>query len=228
MSERSCVRLVLLGPPGVGKGTQGRLMARTFGIPQIGTGDIFRNAVKERTPMGSAAKAFMDAGKLVPDDVTIGMVNERLARADAQNGFILDGFPRTAQQATALDALMHDKHQHLDAVIEIKVNASEVLRRLTGRRLCAVCQTPYHLESAPTRLPDVCDRCGGPLVQRRDDDEKTVLARLEEYQRKTAPLTEYYGGVGLLRVIDGNGDVEVVLNRILTALGKTAPLGKPA
>jgi adenylate kinase len=214
-------RLVLLGPPGVGKGTQGRKLANAFGIPQIATGDIFRNAVKERTPMGTAAKAYIDAGKLVPDDVTIGLVEERLAHADAQNGFILDGFPRTAQQATALDALVQRKGNRLDAVIEIKVEASEVLRRLTGRRLCAVCQTPYHLESAPTKLPGVCDRCGGPLVQRQDDDEVTVVNRLAEYQRKTAPLAEYYRAAGSLRVVDGNGDVDEVFARIVAALQAT-------
>ncbi|HEV2037532.1 MAG TPA: adenylate kinase [Candidatus Eremiobacteraceae bacterium] len=209
---------MLLGPPGVGKGTQGRMLAQAFGVPQIGTGDIFRHAVKEHTPMGSAAKSYMDAGKLVPDDVTIGLVEERLNQPDAQNGFVLDGFPRTAAQATALDALMHGKGKHLDGVIEIKVDPSEVLRRLTGRRLCAVCQTLYHLESAPTRQAGVCDRCAGALIQRPDDDKATVLARLDEYQRKTAPLTEYYGGSGLLRVVDGNGDVNSVLNRIMTAL----------
>jgi adenylate kinase len=211
-------RLVLIGPPGVGKGTQGRLLSRTFGIPEIATGDIFRNAVKERTPMGTAAKSYMDAGKLVPDDVTIGLVEERLAASDTANGFILDGFPRTAQQATALDALMHKNGFHLDAVLEITVEANELIRRLTGRRLCAVCQTPYHMESAPPRLPGVCDRCGGPLVQRPDDDEATVLKRLGEYQSKTAPLTEYYRASGLLKAIDGNGDVESVNNRIMTTL----------
>lgn len=211
-------RLVLIGPPGVGKGTQGRLLAQTFNIPQIGTGDIFRNAVKERTPMGMAAKSYMEAGKLVPDDVTIGLVEERLTAADAQNGFILDGFPRTAQQATALDALVRKSGLRLDAVMEIMVDAPELVRRLTGRRLCAVCQTPYHLESAPTRLPGVCDRCGGPLVQRPDDDETTVLTRLAEYQRKTAPLTEYYRAAGLLKLVDGNGNVDAVNSRIMTLL----------
>ena len=218
MSARAW-RLVLLGPPGVGKGTQGRRLAQAFGVPQIATGDIFRNAVKDRTPMGTAAKSYIDAGKLVPDDVTIGLVEERLAHPDAQAGFILDGFPRTAQQATALDALVQRKGLRLDGVIEIKVDAAEVIRRLTGRRLCAVCQTPYHLESASPKLPGVCDRCGGPLVQREDDDEKTVVNRLDEYQRKTAPLAEYYRGVGLLRVVDGNGDMDTVFARIMTVLG---------
>ena len=218
MNARSW-RLVLLGPPGVGKGTQGRKLAQTFGIPQIATGDIFRNAVKERTPMGTAAKSYIDAGKLVPDDVTIGLVEERLARPDAHSGFILDGFPRTIQQATALDALVQRKGLRLDGVIEIKVDASEVIRRLTGRRLCAVCQTPYHLESASPKLAGVCDRCGGPLVQRQDDDEKTVVNRLDEYQRKTAPLAEYYRAAGLLRVVDGNGEMETVFSRIMAALG---------
>ncbi len=214
-------RLVLLGPPGVGKGTQGRLLSQAFGIPQIGTGDIFRNAVKERTPMGNAAKSYMDVGKLVPDDVTIGLVEERLASGDTRNGFILDGFPRTAQQATALDAMVHRNGLRLDAVIEITVDSAELVRRLTGRRLCAVCQTPYHLESAPSRLPGVCDRCGGPLVQRLDDDEATVRKRWDEYQRKTAPLTDYYRAAGLLRVIDGNGDVDSVQSRIMVALKAT-------
>lgn len=219
-------RLVLLGPPGVGKGTQGRLLSNAFGIPQIGTGDIFRNAVKERTQMGLAVKQYMDAGKLVPDDVTIGLIVERLRARDAQKGFILDGFPRTAQQATALDALLHENQLHLDAVIEIKVEALEVVRRLTGRRLCAVCQTPYHLESAPPRLPGVCDRCAGPLIQRPDDDEVTVVTRLTEYERKTSPLVEYYRAAGLLKVIDGNGDVETVFGRIMAAL--SAPVGRTA
>jgi adenylate kinase len=218
MSTRAW-HLVLLGPPGVGKGTQGRKLAQTFSIPQIATGDIFRNAVKERTPMGTAAKAYIDAGKLVPDDVTIGLVEERLAWPDAQLGFILDGFPRTIQQATALDALVQRKGLRLDGVIEIKVDAAEVIRRLTGRRLCAVCQTPYHLESRPPKLSGVCDRCAGPLVQRQDDDEKTVVNRLDEYQRKTAPLVDYYRAAGLLRVIDGNGDVDTVFSRIMNALG---------
>lgn len=209
---------MLLGPPGVGKGTQGRLLSQAFNIPQVGTGDIFRNAVKERTPMGVVAKTYMDAGKLVPDDVTIGLVEERLLTPDAEHGFILDGFPRTAQQATALDALVHRNHIHLDAVLEIQVDPDELVRRLTGRRLCAVCQTPYHVESAPSRLPGVCDRCAGPLIQRPDDDETTVLKRLDEYQRKTAPLTDYYRAAGLLKVIDGNGDVNSVYNRIMTAL----------
>lgn len=219
-------RLILLGPPGVGKGTQGRKLSQTYGIPEIATGDIFRNAVKERTPMGMAAKSYMDAGKLVPDDVTIGLVEERLRAGDAQNGFILDGFPRTAQQATALDALVHKNGLHLDAVIEITVAAPELVRRLTGRRLCAVCQTPYHLESAPTRLPGVCDRCGGPLIHRADDDEATVLSRLVEYERKTAPLTSYYRAAGLLKLIDGNSSVESVFDRIIAALN--APVSPTA
>jgi adenylate kinase len=224
MNERGW-RLVLLGPPGVGKGTQARLLSKTFSIPEIGTGDIFRNAVKERTPMGVAAKTYMDAGKLVPDDVTIGLVEERLRAEDAKTGFILDGFPRTTQQATALDALVHRNHLRLDAVLEITVEATELVRRLTGRRSCAVCQTPYHLESAPSRLPDICDRCGGPLVQRPDDDEQIVLKRLDEYERKTKPLTEYYRAAGLLVPIDGNGDVASVNARIMAAL--QAPVQTP-
>ncbi len=212
------LRLVLLGPPGVGKGTQGRLLSQRFQIPEIATGDIFRSAMKERTKMGMAAKKYVDSGNLVPDDVTIGLVEERLAAPDAQPGFILDGFPRTAQQATSLDAQVRKSGRPLTAVLEIKVDGQELVRRLTGRRLCAVCQTPYHLESAPTKLPGVCDKCGGPLVQRSDDDEATVLHRLEEYERKTAPLIDYYRGAGLLRIIDGNADVQTVFARILSVL----------
>lgn len=212
------LRLILLGPPGVGKGTQGRLLSHQFGIPEIATGDIFRNAMKERTPMGLAAKAYVDTGNLVPDDVTIGLVEERLSAPDAAKGFILDGFPRTAQQATALDARVRKSGKQLNAALEIKVGGEELVRRLTGRRLCAVCQTPYHLESAPPKLAGVCDRCGGPLVQRSDDDEATVINRLREYERKTLPLTEYYRAAGLLKEIDGNGDVKQVFRRILSAI----------
>ncbi|HLW38568.1 MAG TPA: adenylate kinase [Candidatus Eremiobacteraceae bacterium] len=214
------LRLILLGPPGVGKGTQGRLLSRHFEIPEIATGEIFRNAMKERTPMGLAAKAFVDSGNLVPDDVTIGLVEERLSAPDASKGFILDGFPRTAQQATALDARVRSSGKPLSAALAIRVDGEELVRRLSGRRLCAVCQTPYHLESAPPKLPGVCDRCGGPLVQRSDDDEATVLNRLREYERKTAPLTEYYRAAGLLKEIDGNGDVDQVFTRILSAITK--------
>lgn len=222
MSKRE-LRLILLGPPGVGKGTQGRLLSRRFGIPEIATGDIFRNGMKERTPMGLAAKAYVDSGNLVPDDVTIGLVEERLSAPDAAQGFILDGFPRTAQQATALDALVHKSGRQLNGVLEIKVDGEELVRRLTGRRLCALCQTPYHLQSAPTKTAGVCDRCGGPLVLRSDDDEATVLTRLAEYERKTSPLTEYYRAAGLLKEIDGNSDVDDVFDRILSALKAESP-----
>lgn len=219
MSDRQ-LRLILVGPPGVGKGTQGRLLSRRFNIPEIATGDIFRNAMKECTPMGLAAKPYLDSGNLVPDDVTIGLIEERLKAPDAAKGFILDGFPRTAQQATALDALVHKSGKKLNAVLEIKVGGQELVRRLTGRRLCAVCQTPYHLQSAPTKTAGVCDRCGGPLVSRSDDDEATVLTRLAEYERKTAPLAEYYRAAGLLKEIDGNASVEQVFQRVLAAVGE--------
>lgn len=219
MSDRQ-LRLILVGPPGVGKGTQGRLLSRRFSIPEIATGDIFRNAMKERTTMGLAAKPYLDSGNLVPDAVTIGLIEERLKASDAATGFILDGFPRTAQQATALDALVHKSGKKLNAVLEIKVGGEELVRRLTGRRLCAVCQTPYHLQSAPTKTAGVCDRCGGPLVSRSDDDEATVLTRLAEYERKTAPLAEYYRAAGLLKEIDGNASVEQVFQRVLAAVGE--------
>ena len=213
---------MLLGAPGAGKGTQARKLSEAFEVPDISTGDMFRNAVSQGTPMGTAAKRFMDRGELVPDDVTIGIVEERLAQPDAAAGFVLDGFPRTVHQATAFDAMLAAMSTTLDAVIEIAVPRELLIERLTQRRTCATCQTSYHLTSAPPKSAGVCDRCGGKLVHRDDDSEKTVLHRLEVHDAQTAPLVSYYKGAGLLRTVDGTQPIEAVYSAIVAA---AAPQG---
>jgi len=212
------VRVIFLGPPGAGKGTQARELSREWGVPQIATGEMLREAVAAGTPLGREAKRVMDSGGLVPDDVMIGLIAERLRQPDAARGFILDGFPRTIAQAEALDRLLKDLGHSLDAVLYFQVSEPELLRRLTGRRLCRQCQTAYHLVSAPPRRPGVCDRCGGELYQRPDDSEETVRRRLEVYSRQTAPLLDYYGGRGRLSTIDGEGSVEAIAAAIRRAV----------
>ena len=209
------LRVVLLGAPGAGKGTQARKLSEQFGVPQIATGDMFRSAVAQGTKMGMAAKNYMDRGELVPDDVTIGIVEERLAQPDAASGFVMDGFPRTAQQATAFDAMLAKMGRTLDAVIEIAVPREILVVRLTQRRTCSNCQTSYHLLSAPPKVEGVCDRCGGTLVQRDDDSEKTVLKRLAVYERQTEPLLSYYKGAGLRKTVDGTLSIDAVFAAIV-------------
>jgi adenylate kinase len=211
------LRVVLLGAPGAGKGTQARKLSEAFEVPDISTGDIFRNAVSQGTPMGTAAKRFMDRGELVPDDVTIGIVEERLAQPDAAVGFVLDGFPRTVHQATAFDAMLAAMDRTLNAVVEISVPRDVLIERLTQRWMCATCQASYSLPSAPPRTAGVCDRCGGSLVQRGDDSEKTVLHRLEVHDAQTAPLVSYYKGAGLLRTVDGTQPIGAVFDAIVAA-----------
>jgi adenylate kinase len=204
------VRVIFLGPPGAGKGTQARELARAEGVPQIATGEMLREAVAAGTPLGREAKRVMESGALVPDDVMIGLIAERLRQPDAARGFILDGFPRTIAQAEALDRLLKDLGQSLDVVVYFDVSPPELLRRLTGRRLCRQCQTAYHVVSAPPRRPGICDRCGGELYQRDDDSEATVRHRLDVYARQTAPLLDYYRGRGLLTTVNGEGSVEAI------------------
>ena len=204
------MRVIFLGPPGAGKGTQARELARAEGVPQIATGEMLREAVAAGTPLGREAKRVMESGALVPDDVMIGLIAERLRQPDAARGFILDGFPRTIAQAEALDRLLKDLGQSLDVVVYFDVSPPELLRRLTGRRLCRQCQTAYHVVSAPPRRPGICDRCGGELYQRDDDSEATVRHRLDVYARQTAPLLDYYRGRGLLTTVNGEGSVEAI------------------
>ncbi|HXH81586.1 MAG TPA: adenylate kinase [Candidatus Tectomicrobia bacterium] len=208
------MRLVFLGPPGAGKGTQARALARDRGVPQVATGDILRQAVAAGTPLGREAQGYMDRGALVPDDVIVGLVAERLREPDAARGFILDGFPRTIAQAEALDRLLKDAGQALDGVVYFEVAEAELLRRLTGRRVCVQCQAAYHVVSAPPRRDGVCDRCGGAVVQREDDREATVRTRLEVYHRQTAPLLDHYRGRGLLTTVKGEGTIDAVREAI--------------
>jgi adenylate kinase len=204
------VRIVLVGPPGAGKGTQAQLIAQHLSIPHISTGDIFRANVKQETELGKLAKHYMDRGDLVPDEVTIAMVRDRLAQRDATYGFLLDGFPRNVSQAETLKKILaEDFGQKLDKVLELVVDEEEVVRRLSGRRTCRQCGRISHV--ANTADPDgVCGNCGGELYQRDDDSEATVRHRLDVYARQTAPLLDYYRGRGLLTTVNGEGSVEAI------------------
>jgi adenylate kinase len=212
------MRLVLVGPPGAGKGTQAEFIAAHLSVPKISTGDIFRANVSQGTPLGVEARRFMDAGKLVPDEVTINMVRDRLAEPDAAEGFLLDGFPRTTPQAAALDKLLADLGTALDVVLELVVDDDEVIRRLSGRRTCRGCGKIWHVEFDATTRDGICDRCGAELFQRDDDKPETIAARLREYADKTAPLVDYYGAQGKLVGIDATGPVEDVTVRAIDAL----------
>jgi adenylate kinase len=212
------VRLVLVGPPGAGKGTQAQFIASHFSVPKISTGDIFRANVSEGTDLGLEAKKYMDAGDLVPDEVTIAMVTDRLTHDDATEGFLLDGFPRTVHQAEVLDGMLEEQGHALDVVLELVVDDDEVVRRLSGRRTCRRCGHVWHLDFDPPSTEGVCDRCGGELFQRDDDSEGTIRHRLEVYADQTSPLIGYYGDRGLLRGIDATGPVEDVTERSINAL----------
>jgi adenylate kinase len=206
--------LILLGPPGAGKGTQAEILEKQLGLPHVASGDLFRENLRNETELGRLAKTYMDRGELVPDDVTIAMVRERLERPDCAAGAILDGFPRTIAQAEALDRMLAEMGRELDGVISFKVDEEEVVRRLSGRRICRQCQTPYHVEFDPPSQDGVCDRCGGELYQRDDDKPETVRNRLRVYFEQTAPLVEYYREAGLLHTVDATGDIETVTQRL--------------
>ena len=210
------MNLILLGPPGAGKGTQAKLLIKLFGIPQISTGDILRAAVKEQTPMGVKAKAFMDEGSLVPDEVVIGIVRERLAKPDCTKGFILDGFPRTVGQADALKGMLAGLGKTIEHVISITVDKEELLARVTGRRTCKGCGKGYHLIYDPPKVPGTCDECGAELFQRDDDREETMRKRLDVYEQQTAPLIDYYRGSSLLRDVKGIGSIDEIQERIVS------------
>jgi adenylate kinase len=212
------VRLVLVGPPGAGKGTQAQFIASHFAVPKISTGEIFRANVSEGTDLGLEARKYMDAGDLVPDEVTIGMVKDRLGQDDAQTGFLLDGFPRTVRQAEVLDGMLDPMSAPLDVVLELVVDDDEVVRRLSGRRTCHQCGHVWHLDFDPPGTEGICDRCGGELFQRDDDSEDTIRHRLEVYAEQTSPLIGYYGDKGLLRGVDATGPVEDVTERAINAL----------
>jgi adenylate kinase len=212
------VRLVLVGPPGAGKGTQAEFIAAQLAVPKISTGDIFRANMREGTPLGQEAKRYMDAGQLVPDEVTINMVRGRLAEPDAADGFLLDGFPRTLPQAVELDKILADLGTQLDIVLELVVDEDEVVRRLSGRRNCRGCSKIWHVEFDATEREGVCDRCGGELYQRDDDKPEVIEERLRVYHRDTAPLVDFYGAQSKVVGIDATGPVEDVTTRALDAL----------
>jgi adenylate kinase len=211
------MNLILLGGPGAGKGTQAKKLIEKFQIPQISTGDILRAAVKEGTEMGRKAKEYMDAGKLVPDEVVIGIIKDRLAQPDCKKGFILDGFPRTVPQAEALDKVLGSLATKIDHVVSIDVDEEALVARLTGRRTCksAACGQMYHLKFTPSKKAGICDKCGGELYQRDDDNEATVRNRLKTYNEATAPLIGYYSVKALVRPIKGEGGIDDIFNKIV-------------
>ena len=213
------MNLVLMGLPGAGKGTQAERIVEEYNIPHISTGDMFRAAMKDETPLGLEAKSYMDKGELVPDEVTIGIVRDRLAKDDCQNGFLLDGFPRTVAQAEALEALLAEMDRQLDYVINIEVDKSILMERLTGRRICKACGATYHLVFNPPANEGVCDRCGGELYQRADDNEATVKNRLEVNIQQSQPLITFYEGKGYLRNLDGQQPIDKVFADIEELLG---------
>jgi adenylate kinase len=213
------MNIILIGPPGAGKGTQATRMIDRLQVPQISTGDMFRAAVKEGSPMGKKAKEYMDKGALVPDEVVIGVVKERFAKPDCKKGFILDGFPRTLEQARALDGLLKDLGTRLDHVVVIEVPDDYLVKRLTGRRTCRGCNYMHHIEFDPPKKAGVCDKCGGELYQRDDDQEATIRQRLTTYHGQTSPLIEYYGKQNIVRKINGTLSMEKVQEEIKKAIG---------
>ena len=214
--------ILLMGPPGAGKGTQAEKLIRDYGIPQIATGDMFRAAVKSGTALGKEAKSYMDKGALVPDSVTIGIVKERLAQDDCKKGWILDGFPRTTAQASALDAILHDLGIQLTAVLDFNVNRDDLVKRVSGRLVCRQCGASFHKEFRPPKQEGVCDNCGGELYQRADDNEVTVRERLAVYDTSTKPLIDYYKVSGRYYEINGDQSMDKVFADVQAALKKAS------
>ena len=209
------MKLILLGAPGAGKGTQAEILCKKLGIPSISTGNILRAAIKDGTPTGVLAKSYIDAGQLVPDEVIIGILNERIARDDCAKGYILDGVPRTIAQAEA----MEKAGIKIDAVIAIEISEDEILRRMSGRRVCEACGSSFNMQAIPPRVEGICDNCGGKLIQRKDDTPETVHKRLEVYHKETKPLVGYYAERGLLKVVETTDNKEVTFRKIMELLG---------
>jgi adenylate kinase len=214
--------LVLMGLPGAGKGTQAERIVEKYGIPHISTGDMFRAAIKEETPLGLEAKSYMDAGNLVPDEVTIGIVRDRLSKKDCEKGFLLDGFPRTVAQAEALEEITNELDRKIDYVLNISVDSDKLMQRLTGRRICQTCGSTYHVIFNPPKVEGVCDKDGGTLIQRQDDNEETVRNRLDVNMKQAKPLLDFYGDKGYLKNINGDQDIDKVFQDIDQLIGGLA------
>lgn len=212
--------VVLMGPPGAGKGTQAEKLSKEFALPHISTGDIFRSAVKEGTEMGKKAKEYMDKGELVPDEIVIGIVKERLAKPDCNEGVLLDGFPRTVEQARALDEVLADLNLNISAAVSVDVQEEELINRLTGRRVCRSCGATYHIKFNPPKVRNICDHCSGELYQRSDDTIDTVKERLAIYRKQTMPIIEYYEQKGLFYSVDGARAIDDVFEDIAAHLQK--------
>lgn len=208
------MNLILLGPPGAGKGTQAKMVAAKYKLPHISTGDMFRETAQSGSELGKKLQSFMSAGKLVPDDVVIEVVKTRLSKPDTKNGFLLDGFPRTVPQAQALDRILAEKNGKIDDVVSLSVNGEEIVKRLSSRRVCAGCGASYNTITQPPKVENVCDLCGGKVVQRADDTAETVRNRLRVYNEQTSPLIDYYAKKGVLRDVDGSRPVEEVFKNI--------------
>ncbi len=215
------MRIVLLGAPGAGKGTQAKKLIDKYGIPQISTGDILRKAVADGTPLGKEAKSYMDKGELVPDSVVIGLVKERLGQDDCKKGFILDGFPRNTAQAETLDGVLSEMNMPLQVALSVDVDLDILMKRLTGRRTCKGCGQMFNIYFSPPQKEGVCDKCGGELYQRDDDKEETIKKRLEVYEAQTAPLIDYYQGKGILKRVNGEGNIDQIFNEVCKILEET-------
>jgi len=216
------MNILIMGPPGAGKGTQASRIASFYEIPHISTGDMFRAEIKQGSDLGKKIKSYLDSGQLVPDEVTVEVVKKRLQQADTQKGFLLDGFPRTIPQAEALDGILKEMGRSLDLVINIKVDPQVLLDRMTGRRVCQKCGATYHVVNQPPRVEGVCDQCGGELYQRSDDTVETVSNRLDVYQKQTAPLLEYYQQRGIVAEINGEQSIDDVFKEIQEVIRRLA------
>lgn len=214
------MRIIMLGAPGAGKGTQAKRIAEKYNIPHISTGDIFRENIKNGTELGNKAKAYMEAGDLVPDELVLELIMDRFEKEDCANGYVLDGFPRTIPQAEALDEALDAKGQSIDNVIDVDVPDEHIIKRMAGRRTCAHCGAIFHLEHMPPKIEGKCDQCGGHLMMREDDQPDTVVARLKTYHEQTQPLKDYYGAKDLVHSVDGTQDREVVFDEVVKILGE--------